>query len=49
LGPRELVNLPTPQGAYCNLISGRIDWIDANRGGPVLRNNDDTPLNDRVV
>ncbi len=43
LGPRELVNLPTPQGAYCSLSNGQIQWCDANRGGSVLRNNRDTP------
>ena len=28
LGPRELVTLRTPQGAYCRLEQGRIDWFD---------------------
>lgn len=28
LGPRELVSLRTPQGAYCRLEQGRIDWFD---------------------
>jgi probable phosphoglycerate mutase len=28
LGPRELVNLPTPQGAYCRLENGTIRWFD---------------------
>ena len=28
LGPRELVGLPTPQGAYCRLEQGRIAWFD---------------------
>ncbi len=28
LGPRELVNLPTPQGAYCRLANAQIDWFD---------------------
>jgi len=30
LGPREIVNLPTPQGCYCDLSEGRIAWFDAN-------------------
>lgn len=29
LGPAELVGLPTPQGAYCRLAHGQIDWFDA--------------------
>jgi probable phosphoglycerate mutase len=29
LGPRDLVGLPTPQGAYCRLENGQIDWFDA--------------------
>lgn len=29
LGPRDLVTLPTPQGAYCHLQSGRMEWFDA--------------------
>jgi broad specificity phosphatase PhoE len=29
LGPRELVELPTPQGAYCRLFKGQITWCDA--------------------
>jgi probable phosphoglycerate mutase len=29
LSPRELVGLPTPQGAYCKLHNGQIDWFDA--------------------
>ncbi|MFT3671086.1 histidine phosphatase family protein [Aestuariivirga sp.] len=28
LGPREIVGLPTPQGAYCRLENGRIAWFD---------------------
>lgn len=28
LGPRELVNLATPQGAYCRLENGSISWFD---------------------
>lgn len=28
LGPRELVSLRTPQGAYCRLEQGQIQWID---------------------
>ncbi len=27
LGPRELVNLPTPQGAYCHLENGALRWF----------------------
>jgi broad specificity phosphatase PhoE len=30
LGPRDLVNLKTPQGAYCRLGNNQIDWFDAN-------------------
>jgi broad specificity phosphatase PhoE len=30
LPPRELVNLPTPQGAFCNLSNGAVEWFDAN-------------------
>lgn len=33
LGPRDLVNLPTPQGAYCRLSHGQIDWFDATTDG----------------
>ena len=33
LGPRDLVNLPTPQGAYCRLSRGQIDWFDATSDG----------------
>ena len=29
LGPRELVMLRTPQGAYCRLEQGGISWVDA--------------------
>jgi len=29
LGPSELVNLRTPQGCYCRLQDGQIDWFDA--------------------
>ena len=29
LGMRELVLLKTPQGAYCRLENGKIDWFDA--------------------
>jgi broad specificity phosphatase PhoE len=29
LGPRALVTLKTPQGAYCRLCDGQIDWFDA--------------------
>lgn len=28
LGPRDLVNLPTPQGKFCNLKNGCIEWFD---------------------
>ncbi|MBL8789248.1 MAG: histidine phosphatase family protein [Rhizobiales bacterium] len=28
LGPRELVSLATPQGAYCRLENGSISWFD---------------------
>lgn len=28
LTPRELVGLRTPQGAYCRLFQGQIDWFD---------------------
>jgi broad specificity phosphatase PhoE len=28
--PTDLVNLPTPQGAYCLLQSGTMQWFDAN-------------------
>lgn len=27
--PEDLVNLATPQGAYCRLQNGQIDWFDA--------------------
>jgi broad specificity phosphatase PhoE len=30
LGPRELVMLRTPQGAYCRLEQGQIHWFDGN-------------------
>jgi len=30
LGPREIVGLPTPQGCYCDLSNGRVEWFDAN-------------------
>jgi broad specificity phosphatase PhoE len=29
LGPSDIVNLKTPQGAYCRLENGQIDWFDA--------------------
>jgi hypothetical protein len=29
LGPNDIVNLKTPQGSYCRLENGRIDWFDA--------------------
>jgi broad specificity phosphatase PhoE len=29
LGPRELVALKTPQGCWCKLEQGQIDWFDA--------------------
>lgn len=29
LGPQDLVNLPTPQGAYCRMENGRLDWLNA--------------------
>jgi broad specificity phosphatase PhoE len=32
LGPRELVNLPTPQGAYCLLCDGTMNWVEAHDG-----------------
>ena len=32
LGPTALVNLPTPQGAYCLLCAGTMNWVDANVG-----------------
>ncbi len=28
LGPRDLVNLPTPQGKFCSLKDGCIEWFD---------------------
>lgn len=31
LGPRELVTLPTPQGAYCRLEHGCINWFDGTK------------------
>jgi broad specificity phosphatase PhoE len=31
LGPKELVSLRTPQGAYCRLEQGKIDWFDGTR------------------
>ena len=30
LGPAELVGLKTPQGCYCRLANGQIDWFDVN-------------------
>jgi broad specificity phosphatase PhoE len=30
LGPRELVNLPTPQGAFCLLQNNSMAWFDAD-------------------
>jgi len=30
LSPPEIVNLSTPQGCYCDLSNGRIEWFDAN-------------------
>ena len=30
LGPRDLVSLKTPQGCWCKLHQGQIDWFDAN-------------------
>jgi broad specificity phosphatase PhoE len=30
LSPRELVSLKTPQGCWCRLENGQIDWFDAN-------------------
>jgi broad specificity phosphatase PhoE len=30
LGPRELVSLKTPQGAYCRLEQGQIHWVDGD-------------------
>jgi broad specificity phosphatase PhoE len=32
LGPQALVNLPTPQGAYCLLQNSSMHWVDANDG-----------------
>ncbi len=29
LGPRELVSLKTPQGSWCRLNDGKIEWFDA--------------------
>jgi hypothetical protein len=29
LGPRETVELKTPQGAYCELNNGTMNWVDA--------------------
>jgi broad specificity phosphatase PhoE len=29
LAPADIVNLKTPQGAYCRLVDGQIDWFDA--------------------
>jgi hypothetical protein len=29
LEPTDIVNLKTPQGAYCLLQNGQIDWFDA--------------------
>jgi hypothetical protein len=33
LGPADIVNLKTPQGAYCRLQDGRIDWFDGSNDG----------------
>jgi probable phosphoglycerate mutase len=33
LGPRQIVELKTPQGAYCRLENGQIDWFDAMGDG----------------
>ena len=30
LAPAQLVRLSTPQGGYCRLQNGQIDWFDAN-------------------
>lgn len=30
LAPADIVNLKTPQGCYCRLQQGKIDWFDAN-------------------
>lgn len=30
LAPAQLVSLRTPQGCYCRLQNGQIDWFDAN-------------------
>jgi broad specificity phosphatase PhoE len=30
LAPAEIVSLKTPQGCYCRLQQGQIDWFDAN-------------------
>jgi probable phosphoglycerate mutase len=30
LPPAALVNLPTPQGCYCDLTHGQVEWFDAN-------------------
>jgi broad specificity phosphatase PhoE len=30
LSPADLVTLKTPQGCYCRLQNGQIDWFDAN-------------------
>jgi broad specificity phosphatase PhoE len=30
LGPAELVKLPTPQGRYCLLTHGRLQWFDGS-------------------
>lgn len=32
LGPRDLVGLPTPQGQYCVLTPGRMQWFDGSDG-----------------
>lgn len=30
LGPQDLVNLPTPQGKFCQLKNGCIEWFDGS-------------------
>lgn len=32
LSPEQLVSAKTPQGCFCRLANGRIDWFDANGG-----------------
>jgi broad specificity phosphatase PhoE len=34
LGPREIIDLKTPQGAWCLLDKGCISWFDADSGEP---------------